>query len=301
MSHPSKKVKVAILGSGNIGTDLLIKTLRSPFLECALFIGRNLSSNGMSKAIGLGVKVSDRSIDAIMDEPGCCEIVFDATSALAHKKHAQMLEKLGKIVIDLTPSNIGKRCIPAVNLEDCLECKNVSMVTCGGQASIPLAYVLGRAYPAVEYIEVISAISSRSAGPATRANLDEYIEATEKGIMEFSGCKKTKAILNLNPATPCIDMQTTLFARVRDPDMGKVMQGICDIVQKIKTYVPGYELIAPPMMENGRIVIMVRVRGRGDYLPPYAGNLDIINCAAITMAEEYAKYLSEGRLKEAGR
>lgn len=290
-SNNNKKLKVAIIGSGNIGTDLLIKTLRSPLLECTLFIGRNLSSQGISKAISLGVKVSDLSIDAILNNPNCCDLVFDATSALSHKKHADILKKLDKMVIDLTPSNIGKMCIPAVNLSDCLKYKNVSMVTCGGQASIPLAHVIGKTYDIVDYIEVVSSISSRSAGPATRVNLDEYIETTEKGLIDFSGCKRTKAILNLNPAFPFVDMQTTVFAKVDNPDLEKLIPAIDDIVKKIQKYIHGYELIVPPTIENERIVVMVRIQGLGDYLPAYAGNLDIINCAAISMAEEYARYI----------
>ena len=291
MSNITKKLKVAILGSGNIGTDLLVKTLRSPLLECTLFIGRNLKSQGIAKAIRMGVKVSDLSIDAIIKDPDCCDLVFDATSALSHKKHVQILEKLGKIIIDLTPSNIGKMCVPAVNLKDCLDYKNVNIVTCGGQASIPLAYVMGHKCSNVDYIEVISSIASRSAGPATRANIDEYIETTEKGIQVFSDSKRTKAILILNPALPCVDMQTTVFAKVEKPELKKLKPAIKDMVRKLQKYVPGYQLIVPPTIENDRIVVMVKVQGLGDYMPAYAGNLDIINCAAIAMSEEYAKYL----------
>jgi len=287
----AKKLKVAILGSGNIGTDLLMKTLRSPLLECTLFIGRNAMSRGIAKAIRIGVKVSDSSINAIIKNPDCCDLVFDATSALSHKKHAQILEKLGKKVIDLTPSNIGKMCVPAVNLKDCLHYKNVNMVTCGGQASIPLAYVIGQTNSNVDYIEVVSSISSRSAGPATRVNIDEYIETTEKGIQDFSGCKRAKAILILNPALPCVNMQTTMFAKVEKTDLEKLKPAIEEMVRKIQKYVPGYQPIVPPTIENDRIVVIVRVRGLGDYLPSYAGNLDIINCAAIAMAEEHSKYL----------
>lgn len=292
MKGSFKKLKVAILGNGNIGTDLLIKTLRSPLLDCSLFIGRSLASRGMAKAISLGVEISDLSIDAIVNNPDCCDLVFDATSARGHIYHAPILERLGKIAIDLTPSGIGEMCIPAVNLKACLDYKNVNMVTCGGQASIPLAYVIGQTQVNVEYIEAISTISSRSAGPATRANLDEYIETTEKGIMKFSGCTKAKAILNLNPANPCVDMQTTVFAKVRNPDIERLTIFAKKMVKKINKYVPGYKLIVPPTIANNRIVIMVRVRGLGDYLPSYAGNLDIINCAAIAMAEEHAKSLT---------
>lgn len=289
MNNVSRKLKVAILGSGNIGTDLLIKILRSPFLECTLFIGRNLASRGMSKAISLGVKVSDLSIDAIIKDPDCCDLVFDATSALSHKYHAPILDRLGKMVIDLTPSGIGKICVPAINLKEYLSYKNVNMITCGGQASIPLAYVIGQTIKNVEYIEVISAIASRSAGPATRINIDEYIETTEKAIRYFSGCEKTKTILILNPAQPCIDMQTTVFAKAKNPDMESLKPAIEEMVRKIQMYVPGYKLIVPPTVEGNRIVVMVKVKGLGDYLPSYAGNLDIINCAAIAIAKEYAK------------
>jgi len=285
----SAKLKIAILGSGNIGTDLLVKALRSPFLECTMFIGRNLSSPGMAKAISLGVPVSDRSIEAIVENPEMCQMVFDATSANNHFHHAPILYKLRKIVIDLTPAKIGALCVPAVNLAECIECTNVNMVTCGGQASVPIAYAIGQTHSEVEYIEVVSSIASRSAGPATRANLDEYIETTESAIITFSGCQHSKAILNLNPAYPCIDMQTTVFAKVNKPNIENLTAVVDNIVKKIQSYVPGYEIIVPPTMENNRIVVMVKVRGLGDYLPSYAGNLDIINCAAIAVAEEYAQ------------
>jgi acetaldehyde dehydrogenase (acetylating) len=283
------KLRVAILGSGNIGTDLLIKIQRSEYLECVLFIGRNLSSPGMAKAISLGVKVSDQSINAIVKDPDCCDLVFDATSARDAQHHWAILKKLGKIVVDMTPAKVGGLCIPAVNLNDAVEQQNVNMVTCGGQASIPIAYLIGQTHPDVEYIEVVSSIASRSAGPATRLNLDEYIETTEEGVRLFSGAKRAKAILNLNPANPCIDMQTTVFAKVSNPNIEALTLAVEAMVKSIKAYVPGYQLLVSPIYENGRIVVMVKAQGLGDYLPKYAGNLDIINCAAIAVAEEYAK------------
>ncbi|MFA6086648.1 acetaldehyde dehydrogenase (acetylating) [Mucilaginibacter sp.] len=290
------KLKVAILGSGNIGTDLLIKIQRSEHLDCVLFIGRNLSSPGMAKAISLGVKVSDQSINAILKDPDCCDLIFDATSAKDAQHHWNILEKLGKIVVDMTPAKIGRLCIPAVNLNDAIALRNVNMVTCGGQASIPIAYLIGQTHPEVEYIEVVSSIASRSAGPATRLNLDEYIETTEEGIRMFSGAKKAKAILNLNPANPCIDMQTTIFAKVSNPNIEALTLAVENMIKSINTYVPGYQLLVAPIYENGRIVVMVKAQGLGDYLPKYAGNLDIINCAAIAVAEEYAKKQQEGNL-----
>jgi len=282
------KLKVAIIGSGNIGTDLLIKVLRSPHLECGAFIGRNLSSSGMVKALSLGVPVSAEGINYIINHPDCCDLVFDATSAKSHFEHAPVLKSLNKRAIDMTPSKIGLMSVPSVNLADCLNEFNVNMVTCGGQASIPVAYAIGQTHSDVDYIEVVSSIASRSAGPATRQNLDEYIKTTEDGLKEFSGAARTKAILNLNPAEPCVDMQTTIFAKVSNPDIPKLTERLSLLVANIRKYVPGYEIILGPIVEHGRIVVMVRVRGLGDYLPAYAGNLDIINCAAIAMAEEYA-------------
>ncbi|OXA92181.1 acetaldehyde dehydrogenase (acetylating) [Flavobacterium hercynium] len=290
-----KKLKVAILGSGNIGTDLLIKIQRSEFLECVLFIGRNLSSPGMAKAIAMGVKVSDESINAIVKNSDQVDLVFDATSAKDAKIHWDILDKLGKIVVDMTPAKLGVFCIPAVNLDEVIEHRNVNMITCGGQASIPIAHVIGKTQKNVEYIEVVSSIASRSAGPATRLNLDEYVDTTENGIKHFSNVKRTKAILNLNPADPCIDMQTTIFAQVENPNMEYLQEEIDIMIKKIQEYVPGYSLLVPPVFENGRIVIMVKAQGLGDYLPKYAGNLDIINCAAIAVAEQYSKSFNNSK------
>ena len=296
MTQNSQKLKVAILGSGNIGTDLLIKIQRSPYLEASLFIGRNLASPGMVKAHSLGVPISDRSIDAIIDDPDCCDLVFDATSAADAKRHWKILEKLGKVVVDMTPAKVGEMCVPAVNLSAALQHPNLNMITCGGQAAIPLAYLIGQTQTEIEYIETVSSIASRSAGPATRINIDEYIETTEKALSAFSGAKSAKAILILNPAQPCIDMQTTVFAKVAVPDMDKLRAAAGGMVRSIQKYVPGYQVLVEPTLENGRIVITVKVQGLGDYLPKYAGNLDIINCAAIAAAEEYAKERAESRL-----
>lgn len=284
------KLRAAIIGSGNIGTDLLVKILRSEYLECVIFIGRSLNSKGLQKAQSLGVPISTESIRYIQQNPDCCDIVFDATSAIDAAEHAKILSQLNKFVIDLTPAKVGEMCVPAVNIQDCINRRNVNMITCGGQASIPIAYAIGQSHSRVDYIEVVSSISSRSAGPATRLNLDEYIHTTEQGIKYFSGAEKTKAILNLNPAVPCINMQTTIFARVEDPNIELLTKNVEKMEKNIQSYVPGYNIIVKPMLENERIVVMLRVKGRGDFLPEYAGNLDIINCAAIAMAEEYARY-----------
>jgi acetaldehyde dehydrogenase len=242
-----KKVRVAIIGSGNIGTDLLIKVQSSEYLTCVLFVGRNLSSPGMAKAINMGVKVSDESIEGIIKNAEDIDLVFDATSAKDAKYHWEIIEKLGKIVIDMTPAKLGALCIPAVNLDDIIKERNINMITCGGQASIPMAYAIGKSQKSIEYIEVVSSIASRSAGPATRLNLDEYVDTTEQGIKLFANVPNAKAILNLNPAEPCIDMQTTIFALVANPDMEKLEIEINKILLKIQSYVPGYSLLVPPM------------------------------------------------------
>jgi acetaldehyde dehydrogenase len=285
----NQKLKVAVLGSGNIGTDLMIKALRSPVLECTAFVGRNLSSPGMTRAQALGVRTSAESIGFFEANPEICDLVFDATSARDHEKHAPILKKLGKIVVDLTPAKVGPMCVPAVNMHELVGEVNLNMVTCGGQASIPIAHVIGQTQSDIDYIEVVSSIASRSAGPATRANLDEYIHTTETGVKKFSGARRTKAILNLNPAQPCINMQTTILAKVAEPNLEKLKPELEKMVKKIQAYVPGYEILVGPTVENGRIFVMVRVKGLGDYLPAYAGNLDIINCAAIAIAEDCAR------------
>lgn len=286
-----QKTRVAILGIGNIGTDLLIKTMRSDVLECVLFVGRNLRSDGMQKASQLGVPISERGIDAIVQQADNINIVFDATSAAAHLEHWPVLQRLGMTVIDMTPAKIGELCVPAINTEQIIEsrAKNINMITCGGQSSVPIANAIAAVQDDIEYIEVASSIASRSAGPATRANLDEYIETTEQALIKFSRANRAKAILILNPARPPIDMQTTIYAKIRNPNLPAIRASIDEMIEHIKQYVPGYQLIVPPTIEGNKVVTTVKVLGNGDYLPRYAGNLDIINCAAIGIAERIAR------------
>ncbi|MBN3194591.1 acetaldehyde dehydrogenase (acetylating) [Pectobacterium versatile] len=287
MTNLNKKVRVGIIGSGNIGTDLLIKAMRSEHLTCTIFAGRNFNSTGMKRANELGVHISDRGIQAILDDPSICDVVFDATSAQAHIEHWRELEKLDKTVIDMTPAKVGGFCIPAINAEEILASgnRNINMVTCGGQSSIPIANAISAVHPEFEYIEVASSIASRSAGPATRANLDEYIDTTEKALKQFTGAQRAKAILILNPAVPPIDMQTTIYAKIERPDIAAIDASVRGMVEKLKRYVPGYQLVLPPTLDGGRVITTVKVMGNGDYLPQYAGNLDIINCAAIAVTE----------------
>lgn len=288
--YQDKKIRVGIIGSGNIGTDLLVKVMRSKHLICTLFAGRNLNSSGITRASELGVPVSDLGIEAIVADPEICDLVFDATSAQAHVGHWAILNKMGKIVIDMTPAKLGEFCIPAINAKQCLDTgsRNINMITCGGQSSIPIASAIASIHSDIEYVEVVSSIASLSAGPATRANLDEYIETTEMALARFSGAHCVKAILILNPANPPIDMQTTIYAKIKNPDISAIRVSVEAMVEKMKAYVPGYQLLVPPTLEGGLVFTTIKVVGNGDYLPRYAGNLDIINCAAIAMAEMFA-------------
>lgn len=289
-----KNLKIAIIGTGNIGTDLMVKVMRTQGMTCTLFAGRNFNSAGMKRANALGVAISDRGIEAIANNPAICDVVFDCTSAHAHIEHWAILNKLGKTVIDMTPAKLGELCVPAINADQCVAtgARNINMVTCGGQASIPIAYAISQVHSNIDYIEVASSIASRSAGPATRQNLDEYIETTQDALQSLTGAKHTKAILILNPASPPIDMQTTIYAKIVNPDLPAIQGAVDAMVEKINQYVPGYKLILPPTIQDDKIVITVKVVGAGDYLPQYAGNLDIINCAAIAMAELMAKSAS---------
>lgn len=285
------KVKVAIIGTGNIGTDILMKLRRSDILECGMFAGRNLMSDGMKLAQEMGVPVSDRSIEAIIADPDCCDIVFDATSAQSHLNHAPILKELNKFTLDLTPARVGKMCVPVLNLTECLREKNVNMVTCGGQATVPIAYAINKAAKNVKYIEIVAAISSRSAGAGTRQNIDEFTQTTGEALTEFTTVSKTKAIIILNSAEPPVNMRNTVYALIDAPDMPKICAEIRTMEQQIKKYVPGYHLLYDPVYENGRLTVAVEVIGLGDYLPRYAGNLDIITCASIEIAEKYATTL----------
>ncbi len=282
---------MAILGSGNIGTDLLMKIQRSAWLTCALFCGRNHHSRGLQKAQLLGVATSDRGIAALVEQADTYQLVFDATSAEDHLQHWPILEKLGKSVIDMTPSQVGRMFVPAVDSLEEIREKNVNMISCGGQTALPLIAAVSGVSGTIDYIEVVSSIASKSAGPATRLNIDEYIETTEKAIKFYSGCRQAKKILILNPAHPSVPMQTTISLKIEAPDIALIQRVVQEKVNQVKAYVPGYELLVSPRVDQGRVFLSVKVLGVGDYLPTYAGNLDIINCAALVTAEEYAKEL----------
>ena len=280
-------IKVAILGTGNIGTDLLLKALRTDFIEVVAFVGRRLDSDGMKVAGQHSVTLSDQGIQYFIDNPNCCNVVYDCTSAADAKEHAKIFKAQGIKVIDLTPAKVGDMCVPDVNASMILTDDNVNMITCGGQASMPMLHLLSKRCTGLEYVEIVSQIASKSAGMATRINVDNYISTTKKAITKFTGCKNTKVILNLNPAEPCVDMQTTIFIKTKDINFTGLIEEIAEKIEELKTYIPHYELVLPPTMnDSGVLVLSIRVKGAGDYLPAYAGNLDIIDCAAIKVTQK---------------
>jgi acetaldehyde dehydrogenase (acetylating) len=279
--------KIGILGTGNIGTDLLVKLIKLGYKDIA-FVGRREDSEGIKFAKSLDFKTSIDGINYFKKNLDY-DVVLDCTNAFDAKEHYSILKDLNIKVIDLTPAKIGQICVPSINGSDIQNYDNVNMITCGGQASLPLINAISENVNSVSYIEVVSQIASKSAGMSTRINIDNYIETTKYAICQFSKAKKCKVILNINPAEPCVDMQTTVFMKIdnlSELNFEKIVDKVYSRLKEIKEYVPYYELVMPPMItDNDILMLSVKVRGSGDYLPPYAGNLDIINCAAIKILE----------------
>jgi len=279
--------KIGILGTGNIGTDLLVKLIKLGYQNIA-FVGRRENSEGVKLAKTLGIKTSVDGINYFKKNSNY-DVVLDCTNAFDAKEHYLILKDLNIKVIDLTPAKLGQICVPSINGSDIQNYDNVNMITCGGQASLPLINAISENVDSVSYIEVVSQIASKSAGMSTRINIDNYIETTKYAICQFSKAKKCKVILNINPAEPCVDMQTTVFMKIdhlSELNFEKIVDKVYSRLKEIKEYVPLYELVMPPMItDNDILMLSVKVRGSGDYLPPYAGNLDIINCAAIKILE----------------
>jgi acetaldehyde dehydrogenase len=311
------KTKVAIIGSGNIGTDLMIKIMRlSDTLEMGAFVGIDPESDGLKRADRLGVPITAEGVEGLIKMPGFAEIeiVFDATSAGAHKRHDALLREHGKRVIDLTPAAIGPYTIPPVNGDANLDAGNVNMVTCGGQATIPIVAAVNRVAK-VHYGEIVASIASKSAGPGTRANIDEFTETTSEAIVKVGGATRGKAIIVLNPAEPPLIMRDTVYCLCDDGDRDAIRQSIEDMVTQVQTYVPGYRLKQavqfeaigdnqplriPEMASTGKteftglkVSVFLEVEGAAHYLPAYAGNLDIMTSAALRTAEKMAIRMHE--------
>ncbi|GAA0799606.1 acetaldehyde dehydrogenase (acetylating) [Faecalicatena orotica] len=292
-----EKVKVAIIGPGNIGSDLMYKVMRSRNLEMSCMVGI-VESEGIKRAKRLGFETTTKGIETILDRDDI-KIVFDATGAKAHKMHAPLLKAAGKVAIDMTPAAVGPYVVPCVNLESLSDEMNLNMVTCGGQATVPIAYAINRVADS-EYTEIISCISSKSAGPGTRANIDEFTETTAKALETVGGADKGKAIIILNPAEPPLMMTNTIHSIVKNPDKKAITGSVNKMVKEIQKYVPGYKLRTPPIMDGNKVTVIVEVEGAGDFLPKYSGNLDIINSAAIEAAEKIAeeRFLQGGNRHE---
>lgn len=298
------KTKVAIIGSGNIGTDLMIKILRnSEILEIAVLVGIDPESDGLARAEKMGVATTHEGIDGLvkMDVFKEIEFLFDATSAGAHKYHDKIAQEFGKTMIDMTPAAIGPYVVPVVNLDKLIDAPNINMVSCGGQATIPMVAAVGKVAK-VHYAEIVASISSKSAGPGTRANIDEFTETTAKGLEEVGGATRGKAIIVLNPADPPVMMRNTVYTLSENADQDAIRQSIADQVADIQQYVPGYRLKQEVQFERigdntplkipgfGEFVglktsVFIEVEGAAHYLPQYAGNLDIMTSAALATAE----------------
>ncbi len=288
-----KKIKTAIIGPGNIGQDLMIKMSRSPYLELACVIGI-VESQGMQRARAMGADASIQGVDYLASKHPDVQIVFDATSAKAHEAASPKLQQAGFFCLDLTPAAIGPYCVPAVNLdESMLDLPEVNMVTCAGQATTPIVAAINGVAD-VYYAETISSLGSKSAGPGTRANIDEFTVTTRNALMKIGGAENAKAIIILNPAEPPIYMSNTIYTRVRKVDLPAISAAVEEMGERIRKYVPGYRFKMQPILKDNNddiIMTIVEVEGLGDYLPVYAGNLDIINTAAIETAEAKARKL----------
>lgn len=289
------KLKAGIIGSGNIGTDLMYKIERSDVLEMSVMIGIDAASDGLKRAKDRGYETIATGINGLMERLDLVDIVFDATSAYAHEENSRLLTGAGKKVIDLTPAAIGPFVVPPVNLTEHLEKNNVNMVTCGGQATIPMIHAISRIVP-VDYAEIVATISSKSAGPGTRANIDEFTVTTSRAIEVVGGAKKGKAIIILNPAEPPIIMRDTVHALVAEEGHEEAIRdSILQMVQDVQKYVPGYSLKADTVFEGKKVSVFLEVEGAADYLPAYAGNLDIMTAAAVQVANELARHLQRAK------
>ncbi|XRQ14458.1 acetaldehyde dehydrogenase (acetylating) [Actinomadura welshii] len=291
------RLSAAIVGPGNIGTDLLVKLMRSELVDVHSMVGVVPESDGLERARRLGVPASAEGVDWLLSQPTLPDIVFEATSAKAHLANAPRYEEAGITAVDLTPAAAGPLVCPPVNLETLSDAPNLNMITCGGQATIPIVHAVSSVVP-VPYAEIVASIASRSAGPGTRANIDEFTQTTARAIEKVGGAGRGKAIIILNPVDPPMIMRDTVFCAIpSDADTKAIAASIEKMVAEVATYVPGYSLRAEPQFDeprdiwNGmaRVAVFLEVRGNGDHLPPWAGNLDIMTAAAARVGEQLAR------------
>jgi len=287
------KKNAVLIGSGNIGTDLLVKALRSDWVEPVWIVGIDPASEGLARARAAGLKTTDQGIHGFLEHAAAdgVRIAFDATSASQHPLHARALEPLGIVTIDLTPAALGGFCIPAVNLGQFVDQRilNINMVTCGGQATVPIVHAVSRIQP-VKYAEIVATIASKSAGPGTRKNIDEFTRTTACAIESVGGAAEGKAIIILNPAEPPMIMRDTVHCLTVDaPDEDAITASVQAMIKSVREFVPGYRLKNGPVFDGNRVSVFLEVEGLGDFLPPYAGNLDIMTAAALRTAEGVAR------------
>ena len=296
----NQKLKAAIIGPGNIGTDLLMKMQRSAWIEPVWMVGIDPESAGLKRAAEMGIKACATGVDGLLEHvlADDIRIAFDATSAYAHAENSRKLNELGVMMIDLTPAAIGPFCVPPVNLRahaDKLE-MNVNMVTCGGQATVPIVAAVSRVQP-VAYGEIVATVSSKSVGPGTRANIDEFTRTTAAAVASVGGAKEGKAIIIINPAEPPLIMRDTVHCLTdEEPDQTAITESIHAMLAEVQKYVPGYKLVNGPVFDGKRVTVYLEVEGLGDYLPKYAGNLDIMTAAAARTAEMFAEEILAGKL-----
>ncbi|MEV7429108.1 acetaldehyde dehydrogenase (acetylating) [Nocardioides sp. NPDC092400] len=300
------KLTAAIVGPGNIGTDLMYKLLRSDVVEPRWMIGVDPASEGLRLASQQGLEASHEGVDWLLKQDELPDLIFEATSAYVHREYAPRYEEAGIRAVDLTPASVGPAVIPPVNGEEHVGAMNVNMITCGGQATIPMVAAVSRVAP-VPYAEIVASVSSVSAGPGTRANIDEFTRTTAAGVQTIGGAERGKAIIILNPAEPPMIMRDTIFCAVPpDADRDAIVQSVFAMEKSVQEYVPGYRLLQEPQIDEPsaatqgqvKVSIFLEVEGAGDYLPPYSGNLDIMTAAATQVGDNIARSLLAGRSKE---
>ena len=301
MSASPRKIRCALIGSGNIGTDLIYKIQRSPLLEPVWMVGIDAASEGLAKARDMGLKTTHEGVDGLLPHvlADNIQIAFDATSAYVHKANSDKLTALGVMMIDLTPAAIGPLCVPPVNLVEHATrgAMNLNMISCAGQATIPIVRAVSRVQ-GVKYAEIIASVASKSIGPGTRANIDEFTYTTSNAIEVVGGARRGKALVIVNPAEPPMLMRNTIYCLTDDaPDEARITESVLQMITEVQKYVPGYRLVNGPVFDGNKVAVFMEVKGLGDYLPTYAGNLDIMTAAATRTAEMFAEGILAGRIE----